>query len=75
LEEISDCLPILRQKAYKIKKMDHLPALGRNMVEAVKRIDEASLTPMAAVAGAVADRLVADLQGRVGLCFGIMAAI
>jgi hypothetical protein len=62
LEEIRDCLPILRQKAYKIKKMDHLPAVGRDMVEAVKRVDEGSLTPMAAVAGAVADRLVADLK-------------
>jgi len=61
LEEIRDCLPILRQKAYKIKKVDHLPAIGRDMVEAVKRVDESSLTPMAAVAGAVADHIKAFL--------------
>jgi hypothetical protein len=61
LGEIRDCLPILRQKAFKIKKWGLLPKIGRDMIEAVKRVDEDSLTPMAAVAGAVADHILADL--------------
>ena len=57
LSDISDCLPILKQKAYRIKKTVSLPDVARMMVEAVKVVDGASLTPMAAVAGTVADRL------------------
>jgi hypothetical protein len=57
LSDIGDCLPILKQKAYKIKKTASLPDVARLMVEAVKVVDGASLTPMAAVAGSVADRL------------------
>ena len=57
LEEIRDSLPILKQKAYKIKNISHLPAVAKLMVEAVKKVDEASLTPMAAVAGSVSDMI------------------
>jgi len=55
LKEIADFLPILRQKAYKIKNTKHVPEVPRRMIEAVRAVDEVSLTPMAAVAGAVAD--------------------
>lgn len=55
LEEIRECLPILKQKAYKIRKVTRLPEVARKMIEAVKIVDESTLTPMAAVAGAVAD--------------------
>ena len=55
LREIGEALPILRQKAYRIKKIDYLPEPAKRMIRAVKAIDEATLTPMAAVAGAVAD--------------------
>jgi hypothetical protein len=55
LHEIREALPILRQKAYRIKKIDYLPEPARRMIGAVKAVDEATLTPMAAVAGAVAD--------------------
>jgi hypothetical protein len=57
LGEIRDYLPVLKQKSYKIKNTKHMPDVPRKMVEAVKTIDEASLTPMAAVAGSVADAI------------------
>jgi hypothetical protein len=57
LAEIRECLPVLKQKAYKIKNTKHMPDVPRKMVEAVKAIDEASLNPMAAVAGSVADAI------------------
>lgn len=63
LADIRDCLPVLKQKAYKIRKTAYLPAVARKMVDAVKAVDEAELTPMAAVAGAVADDLKEYLRG------------
>jgi len=57
LEEIKDSLPLLKQKAYKIKKTSSLPPVAQKMVEAVKMVDEETLTPMAAVAGAVSDEI------------------
>jgi hypothetical protein len=57
LGEIREYLPVLKQKAYKIINTKHMPDVPRKMVEAVKAIDEASLTPMAAVAGSVADAI------------------
>jgi hypothetical protein len=57
LGEIREFLPVLKQKAYRIKNTKHMPDVPRKMVEAVKAIDEASLTPMAAVAGSVADAI------------------
>ncbi len=57
LVDIRECLPVLKQKAYKIKNVLHLPEIARKMVEAVKMVDEATLTPMAAVAGAVSDAM------------------
>lgn len=62
LNEIREYLPVLRQKANKIKNMKHMPDVPKKMVEAVKAIDEGSLTPMAAVAGSVADALKAFLR-------------
>jgi len=64
LTDIRDCLPVLKQKAYKIRKTAYLPAVARKMVDAVKAVDEAELTPMAAVAGAVADDLKEYLKGE-----------
>lgn len=64
LAEIAECLPVLRQKAYRIRQTAHFPRVGRAMVEAVKEIDADSLTPMAAVAGAVAEELKEYLKGE-----------
>lgn len=57
LEEIRDCLPVLRQKAHRIHNTTHMPEVAAMMVNAVKEVDEATLTPMAAVAGAVSARM------------------
>lgn len=64
LEEIKECLPVLKQKAYKIRNTAYMPHVPRKMVEAVKAVDEASLTPMAAVAGAVSDAIRDHLRGE-----------
>lgn len=68
LSDIREFLPVLKQKAYKIKNTKHMPYVPRKMVEAVKAIDEASLTPMAAVAGSLADALKEFLKNE-GLDF------
>jgi hypothetical protein len=57
LEEIREYLPVLKQKAYRIKNTKNIPGVPRKMIEAAKVIDEETLTPMAAVAGSVADVL------------------
>lgn len=63
LGELADALPILRLYPDKIRgKMS--PGLPDQMVRAVRAVKEPTLTPMAAVAGAMAD-LVADyLEAR-----------
>jgi uncharacterized protein len=57
LNEIREKLPVLKQKACKIKNTKHISGVPKKMIDAVKAIDEVSLTPMAAVAGSVADTL------------------
>lgn len=57
LGDIRDCLPVLRQKAQRILRAEHMPEVAAMMVDAVKKVDEATLTPMAAVAGAVSERM------------------
>jgi hypothetical protein len=64
LEEIRDALPILKQKAYRIKKASHLPLVARRMIEAVRIVDEATLTPMAAVAGTLSDEVKEFLRSK-----------
>jgi len=64
LKDISDYLPVLKQRAYKIKNVLHLPEVAKRMTEAAKMIDEASLTPMAAVAGAVSDMVKERLKAK-----------
>ncbi len=64
LSEVREVLPVLRQRAYKIRKTTYMPEVAKRMVEAVKRVDEATLTPMAAVAGAVADTIRDRLQEK-----------
>jgi len=62
LEEIKDTLPILKQKTYRIKNTVSLPHVARKMVEAVRMVDEETLTPMAAVAGAISDEIKTSLE-------------
>lgn len=58
LGELREVLPVLKRKASMVKNMRALPEVARRMVEAAKAVDGLSLTPMAAVAGAVADLLL-----------------
>ncbi len=64
LRDVSEYLPVLRQKAYRIKRTGQLPEVAKKMIEAVKMVDEATLTPMAAIAGAVGDALKNRLRGE-----------
>jgi hypothetical protein len=62
LEEIGRYLPVLKQKAERIVNTRFLGVVPRRMVEAATAVDGATLTPMAAVAGAVSDVLKVCLQ-------------
>lgn len=62
LREIGECLPVLRQKAYRIRNVSRLPEVAKRMTQAATMVDEATLTPMAAVAGAVADMVKEHFQ-------------
>jgi uncharacterized protein len=62
LDDIANFLPLLKQKACRIRNTSHLPEVVRKMVEAAKLVDEATLTPMAAVAGAVSDEIKSFLK-------------
>ncbi|HOP85664.1 MAG TPA: UPF0280 family protein [Syntrophorhabdaceae bacterium] len=62
LHLIGGCLPVLRQRAYRIKRFQNLPSTAKKMIEAVKTVDEETLTPMASVAGAVSDEIKAYLK-------------
>lgn len=57
LSDLREYLPVLRQKAFRIKKTDNMPSIVKSMIEAVKLVDEENLTPMASVAGAVSDHV------------------
>jgi ApbE superfamily uncharacterized protein (UPF0280 family) len=63
LEDVGDYLPVLKQKARRIRKTDGIVGTARAMVEAAQLVHADSLTPMAAVAGALADDLKAYLKG------------
>ena len=62
LGDIRDCLPVLRQKAQRILRTAHMPGAAVKMIDAVKKVDEATLTPMAAVAGTISE-MVRDFIG------------
>lgn len=64
LSEIREYLPILKQKAYKIKNTKKMPGVPKKMIEAVKVVDEETLTPMAAVAGSLADEMKEFLKNE-----------
>ncbi len=64
LADIGGCLPVLKQRASRIRKTASLPDVARSMVDAAKCVNEGALTPMAAVAGAVADSITAYLSTR-----------
>ena len=68
LANIRECLPVLKQRAWRIKNTAAVPPVGRRMIEAAKAVDAEALTPMAAVAGAVADELKEYLK-KEGLDF------
>lgn len=55
LRDIREYLPVLRQKAHRIRNVSALPEVAKRMTAAAKTVSETTLTPMAAVAGAVAD--------------------
>jgi ApbE superfamily uncharacterized protein (UPF0280 family) len=62
LSQITNVLPILKQKAWRIKNPASLPEVAQAMLGAVRAVNEETLTPMAAVAGAIADAVKARLS-------------
>ncbi|OPY00052.1 MAG: hypothetical protein A4E60_02500 [Syntrophorhabdus sp. PtaB.Bin047] len=64
LRDIRECLPVLKQKALRIRNVSALPEVAKRMTAAAKMVDETTLTPMAAVAGAVADMVKEHFTAR-----------
>jgi ApbE superfamily uncharacterized protein (UPF0280 family) len=64
LAELSPVLPVAKLPVRKIGSEESLPAILVDMIKAVRRCDDASLTPMAAVAGAFADAVADFLRER-----------
>jgi len=67
LKLMADFLPILRQKAFKIKQVRNLPPAVQRAVEVTRAMAERDLTSLASVAGIIADE-VADFLERAGGC-------
>lgn len=64
LRDIRECLPVLRQKAHRITNTSALPEVAKRMTAAAKMVSETTLTPMAAVAGTVADMVKEHFAAR-----------
>ncbi len=61
LEDLAKFLPVIRRKSLELEVEEAFPDVIRRMIEATKRIEEADLTPLAAVAGTASD-VVADFM-------------
>jgi ApbE superfamily uncharacterized protein (UPF0280 family) len=59
LEDLATFLPVIRKKSKELEIKGVFPEVVRRMIEAIKKMDELDLTPLAAVAGTAAD-VVAD---------------
>jgi ApbE superfamily uncharacterized protein (UPF0280 family) len=64
LAELSPVLAVAKLPVWKIRSEESLPAILVNMIKAVRRCEDPSLTPMAAVAGAFADAVADYLKER-----------
>ena len=61
IREVTDFLPLLKLKSGDLLIKDRWPGVVKRMIEASRKIAPGELTPMAAVAGAVAD----EMMGRI----------
>jgi len=59
LEDLANFLPILKKRSLELEVDENFPEVVRRMIEATQKMEEADLTPMAAVAGTISD-VVAD---------------
>jgi hypothetical protein len=59
LEDLARCLPVLKKRAQAIEIEGAFPEVVETMIGATRKMEEADLTPLAAVAGAASD-VVAD---------------
>jgi len=61
LEDLAKFLPIIKKKSLELEVNEAFPDAVRRMIEATKKMGEADLTPLAAVAGTASD-VVADFM-------------
>ena len=62
LEEVHKYYPLLRLRAGELPLKDRWPRVVRRMIRAARAVSETELTPMAAVAGAVSDEILARIR-------------
>jgi len=66
LEYVKTFQPLLRMKAQELTVKPRWPRVVRKMIGAVQTVSEETLTPMAAVAGAISDELLLNLREAAG---------
>jgi len=66
LEHVQTFQPLLRMKAKELTVKPRWPRVVRRMVQAVQAVSGSTLTPMAAVAGAISDELLLNLRETAG---------
>ncbi len=66
LEDLARSLPVVRRKAHELRANEAASDVVRRMIEATQKMGAPDLTPLAAVAGAVADVVADFLIGQGG---------
>lgn len=61
LREVSEYLPLLRIKAHKLRLSSYLPPTVVSMIRAAQLVGDQDLTPLCAVAGAIAEAVISHL--------------
>jgi len=66
LRTLADLLSVIKRRSDTIKRVQGLPSIVQRMIHATQQMEDPSLTPLAAVAGAVSDEVANFLEARDG---------
>ncbi len=66
LKTLADSLSVIKRRSHTIKRVQGLPSVVQQMIQATQHMEDSYLTPLAAVAGAVSDEVANFLEARDG---------
>lgn len=66
LKTLADLLSVIKQRSNTIKRVQGLPSIVQQMIQATQQMEDPYITPLAAVAGAVSDEVANFLKARDG---------